>query len=91
MLQRWRSAMFGGAAAMKLAKLSEFRETFFTPSSAPATSTLRRQIERGELLGGTKVGYRYSWTSTSTPGRPTCARTSSPSRPTWRRTRCWIA
>ena len=42
---------------MRLAKLSEFRQTFYTPTSAPALSTLRANIEK--IPGGRKVGGRY--------------------------------
>lgn len=44
---------------MKLAKLREFRDLVFTPQSAPAESTLRRQIETGQIPGGQKVGGLY--------------------------------
>lgn len=44
---------------MRLAKLREFRQSFFTADSAPAESTLRRQIDNDELPGGTRVGHLY--------------------------------
>jgi hypothetical protein len=42
-----------------LAKLREFRAAFFTADSAPAESTLRRQIDNDQLPGGTRVGHLY--------------------------------
>lgn len=44
---------------MRLAKLTEFRNLFYTPHSAPAMSTLRAQIDREEIPGGCKRGRRY--------------------------------
>lgn len=44
---------------MRLAKLREFRETFFTPDSAPCDGTLRKQIDSEQLPGGTRVGRQY--------------------------------
>ncbi len=44
---------------MRLAKLSEFRSLFYTPTSAPAESTLRRRIDRGLIPGGTVDAGRY--------------------------------
>lgn len=44
---------------MKLAKLREFRSLNYTEASAPSENTLRRQIERKEIPGGTRRGRTY--------------------------------
>lgn len=44
---------------MRLAKLQEFRRTFYSPDSAPALPTLRARIEREEIPGGCRQGGRY--------------------------------
>jgi hypothetical protein len=44
---------------MRLANLKEFRRLIYTPDSAPAESTLRAQISRGEIPGGKRHGARY--------------------------------
>lgn len=44
---------------MRLAKLREFRGLVFTKASAPAESTLRKQIDAGLIPGGTRHGNLY--------------------------------
>ncbi len=44
---------------MKLVKLREFKSIVFSESSAPADSTLRKQIDSEEIPGGTRHGSRY--------------------------------
>lgn len=44
---------------MRLANLKEFRRLIYTPDSAPTEGTLRAQIQRGEIPGGTRQGSRY--------------------------------
>jgi len=41
---------------MRLAALAEFRRLVYTPESAPAPSTLRRNIEK--IPGGQRIGGR---------------------------------
>lgn len=44
---------------MRLLKLSQYRAQFFALGSAPSMATLRRQIDRKELTGGTIHGGHY--------------------------------
>lgn len=44
---------------MKLVKIREFKAMVFSECSAPSDSTLRRQIETGQIPGGTKHGSLY--------------------------------
>lgn len=44
---------------MRLASLTEFRRTFYTPDSAPALSTLRSRIAEKKIPGGRIEGGRY--------------------------------
>lgn len=44
---------------MRLANLTEFRRTYFSPASAPAISTLRARIAAGKIPGGMVDGGRY--------------------------------
>lgn len=44
---------------MRLAKLPEFRQLIFTQASAPAASTLRRQIDQRQIPGGMRQGRTY--------------------------------
>lgn len=44
---------------MRLANLQEFRRMFYTPDSAPTTTTLRNRINQRQLPGGRKDGKRY--------------------------------
>jgi hypothetical protein len=44
---------------MRLAKISEFRTLIYSAGSAPAECTLRRQIDRSLIPGGTIQGGHY--------------------------------
>ena len=42
----------------KLMKVSQYQELYFTEGSAPAASTIRRQIDNGDLPGE-RIGKCY--------------------------------
>lgn len=44
---------------MRLAGIDEYRRLFFTPDSAPATSTVRAQIATGKIPGQIVAGHYY--------------------------------